>query len=70
MSVDRCVSCGAVVPEGTQVCINCQKNRRFTKGNSMRHELNILLRTRANIHMKHRLRYRIMVALVRLTDER
>lgn len=25
---DRCVSCGAVVPEGTQVCVNCQKGER------------------------------------------
>lgn len=22
--VDRCVCCGAVVPEGTEVCINCR----------------------------------------------
>lgn len=22
--VDRCVCCGAIVPEGTQVCINCR----------------------------------------------
>lgn len=22
--VDRCVCCGAVIPEGTQVCINCR----------------------------------------------
>lgn len=21
--VDRCVCCGAIIPEGTQVCINC-----------------------------------------------
>ena len=23
--VDRCVSCGAVVPEGRQICINCER---------------------------------------------
>ena len=22
--VDRCVCCGAVIPEGTEVCINCR----------------------------------------------
>ena len=22
--VDRCVCCGAIVPEGTDVCINCR----------------------------------------------
>ena len=22
--VDRCVCCGAIVPEGTEVCINCR----------------------------------------------
>ena len=21
--MNRCVSCGAIIPEGTQVCINC-----------------------------------------------
>jgi hypothetical protein len=24
MNEDRCVCCGAVVPEGTWVCINCK----------------------------------------------
>ena len=23
MDADRCVSCGAIIPEGTQVCITC-----------------------------------------------
>ena len=23
--VDRCVSCGSVVPEGRQICINCER---------------------------------------------
>lgn len=23
MDADRCVSCGVIIPEGTQVCINC-----------------------------------------------
>lgn len=23
MDVNRCVSCGAIIPDGTQVCINC-----------------------------------------------
>lgn len=28
---DRCVSCGAIIPEGRQVCESCEKgNRKFT----------------------------------------
>ena len=23
MDANRCVSCGAIIPEGSQVCINC-----------------------------------------------
>lgn len=23
MDADRCVSCGVIIPEGSQVCINC-----------------------------------------------
>jgi hypothetical protein len=23
MDAERCVCCGAIIPEGTQVCINC-----------------------------------------------
>ena len=26
MSEDRCVCCGEIVPEGTMVCINCEKS--------------------------------------------
>jgi hypothetical protein len=39
MSEDRCVCCGVIIPEGTQVCINCQngcvESRRDDKVNSM-----------------------------------
>ena len=26
MSEDRCVCCGEIIPEGTQVCVNCQES--------------------------------------------
>ena len=26
MSENRCVCCGAIIPEGSQVCVNCQKS--------------------------------------------
>lgn len=25
MNENRCVCCGAIIPEGSQVCVNCQK---------------------------------------------
>ena len=25
MNENRCVCCGTIIPEGTQVCVNCQK---------------------------------------------
>lgn len=24
MGADRCICCGTIIPEGTQVCINCR----------------------------------------------
>lgn len=29
--MDRCVCCGAIVPEGTQVCWNCLNYMSFTE---------------------------------------
>ena len=29
MSENRCVCCGAIIPEGTQVCPNCEKKSYF-----------------------------------------
>lgn len=26
MAENRCVCCGAIIPEGSQVCVNCQKS--------------------------------------------
>ena len=31
MNDNRCVCCGAQIPEGSQVCVNCQKNAGIHK---------------------------------------
>ena len=30
MNENRCVSCGAIIPEGGQVCTSCKNEKAFT----------------------------------------
>lgn len=34
MAIDRCACCGAYIPEGRQVCANCEQDWDVTKDNS------------------------------------
>ena len=38
---DRCVMCGATIPEGTQVCISCFKKNSITKCHDTNNTLTI-----------------------------
>lgn len=38
---DRCVMCGATIPEGTQVCISCFKKNSITKCHDANNTLTI-----------------------------
>ena len=36
MKVDRCIACGAIVPEGRQICVNCEKGITPVQGTPVR----------------------------------
>ena len=45
MNEERCVSCGEIIPEGRQVCPNCERKAKKKQIEEMAEEINMAFET-------------------------